>query len=312
MKTVILTFSLTLLLFSCSSAQKQTKVSHITGTAARLGEGSIWDFEHGFLYWIDIQGKKYHTYHPSGKRHQTYEMGKLIGTIVPESEHTAIVALQDGVYRHDRRTDKLEFLGKPSSLGEDERFNDGKCDPAGRLWVGSMKTRGKSGGSFLYRMDADNNFTEMIGSVSISNGIAWSLDGTKMYYIDTPTRKVMEYQYSAADGSISQARIAVMVADSLGHPDGMTIDSGGKLWVAMWGGSSVCQFDPENGRLLQRIMVPARNVTSCAFGGKKLDQLFITTAMGPETEEEKSRFPNAGGLFVCIPGVKGVPGNAFR
>ncbi|MFW5645205.1 MAG: SMP-30/gluconolactonase/LRE family protein [Bacteroidota bacterium] len=295
-----------------SESSWKPDVRYIEGTSGLLGEGSIWDHEREVLYWVDIQGKLLHGYDPVHGKHTSLELPSTIGTIVPESHNTVIVALKDGIYRMFLNADSLVFIAKPASLKEEERFNDGKCDPQGRLWVGSMRVKGNPGDSYLYQYDPKEGFSEMIDSVSISNGIIWSQDSKFMYYIDTPTRRIMQYDFDLKSGMISNGKIAVEISDTLGHPDGMTIDEEGKLWVGMWGGHAVCRFDPMNGQLMQRIEVPAKNVTSCAFGGKNLDTLYITTARLGMNEEEKKQYPHAGGLFQVVPGVKGIEANFFK
>lgn len=287
------------------------EVKYIEGTSALLGEGSIWDDSKEILYWIDIQGELLMEYDPATGTNTAYELFQNVGTVVPESQNTVIVALRDGIYRKFFSPDSLEFIGRPASLKEEERFNDGKCDSNGRLWVGTIRTKGRLGDSWLYKYDPAEGFTEMIDSISISNGIIWSLDNTKMYYIDTPTRTIMQYDFDSASGTISNGYPAVEIPDSLGSPDGMTIDEEGKLWVGMWGGHAVCRFDPETGQLIDRIEVPARNVTSCAFGGENFETLYITTASVGMNEEQKEKFPLAGGLFEVKPGVKGVKANFY-
>lgn len=152
-------------------------------------------------------------------------------------------------------------------------------------------------------MDADFGWKKMIDDVTISNGIVWSQDKTRMYYIDTPTQKVMAYDYDNETGKISNPEVAVNIPDGLGYPDGSTMDSEGMLWIAMWGGQAVTRWNPETGKLLERITIPALNVTSCAFGGRNLETLFITTARAGMSEEQISRFPESGGLFKIKPGV---------
>ena len=284
----------------------------MTDTKAILGEGSIWDHRRQLLYWVDIEKNSLYAYNPATGENTAYDVHQKIGTIVPETDHSVIVALRDGVYRYDLVSDTLQFIGKPSSLKPEERFNDGKCDPQGRLWVGSMRLTGKVGGSRLYRMDHDGTFTEMIDSVSISNGIIWSPDGKTMYYVDTPTSKIMAFDFNGETGSISNPRIAVSAPEEWGKPDGITIDSKGNLWVALWGGHAVGHFDPKNGQLIEKFEVPAKNVTSCAFGGKDLDILFITTASKGMSEAEMQEFPKAGRLFSIKPGVSGMHANYFR
>ncbi len=297
-----------------SNAQKVSPIEdiipeYVEGTSALLGEGSIWDYDKSVLYWIDIDGEKFWTFDPLTRKHTEYELGSKVGCLVPETINSVVVALQDGVYRKYLDSGKLEFISRPASLKSEERFNDGKCDAQGRLWVGTMRLEGKRGDSHLYKMDKKGTFSEMINNVSISNGIVWSIDNKKMYYIDTPTRKVMEYSFNLKKGTISDPRVAVQIPEGIGGPDGMTIDNEGMIWVAIWGGSSVCRFDPRTGELLARVKLPVKNVTSCAFGGKNLDILFITTAKGEEGENEG--LPS-GGLYMAIPGVKGIKANSIH
>ncbi len=152
----------------------------------------------------------------------------------------------------------------------------------------------------------------MIENVSISNGIVWSLDSDKMYYIDTPTQKVMVYDFNIETGEISNPKIAIEVSSDLGAPDGMTIDEEGNLWIALWGGSAVGCWNPESGELLRTVEVPAKNVTSCAFGGDNLETLYITTARTSTSDEELEKYPNAGGVFKTNPGVKGIKAFFFK
>ena len=147
----------------------------------------------------------------------------------------------------------------------------------------------------------------MLDSVTISNGIVWTADKKTMYYNDTPTLTVQAFDYDDKTGTISKGRVAVRIPKGTGAPDGMTIDAEGKLWVALWGGNCVARFDPVTGELMQKIMVPAPNVSSCAFGGKNLETLYITTARAWVSPEKLKEFPLSGGLFAVKPGVRGVP-----
>ena len=152
----------------------------------------------------------------------------------------------------------------------------------------------------------------MVDSVTISNGIVWTKDTKKMYYIDTPTGTIKSYDYDIKTSTITNEKIAVYVPESLGYPDGMTIDQDNLLWVGLWNGNGIAQFDPITGKLLQKIDVPAHNVTSCAFGGDNLDILYITTSTEDMTEEEQKKYPLAGSIFKVKPGAKGVPAYFFN
>jgi sugar lactone lactonase YvrE len=164
----------------------------------------------------------------------------------------------------------------------------------------------------LYRLDHDLKINKMLDSITVSNGICWSIDKTKMYYIDTPSMKVMVFDYDDETGNISNEKTAVEIPEGMGGPDGMTIDSEGNLWICLWGGACVGCFDPKTGELVRRIDVPAKNVTSCAFGGKDLKTLFITTASISMSPEDSIKYPLAGNLFAIDLNVKGVPAFFFK
>ncbi len=150
----------------------------------------------------------------------------------------------------------------------------------------------------------------VLSGVTTSNGLAWNKDDTVMYYIDTPTQKVMAYEYDLETGTLGKARIAVEIPRENGHPDGMTIDEEGMLWVAHWGGSAVRRYDPANGKCIGVVRVPATNVTSCCFCGSELDTLYITTA-GERSDPQKKE-PHAGGIFRISPGVSGTATFSYR
>jgi sugar lactone lactonase YvrE len=170
---------------------------------------------------------------------------------------------------------------------------------------------GRKKGASLYRIDDDHSVHVMLDDVSISNGIVWTSDKKTMYYNDTPTLTVQAFDYDDRTGELSNRRVVVKIPKDSGYPDGMTIDAEDKLWVALWGGNCVARFDPLSGALLQKIAVPAPNVSSCAFGGKDLKTLYITTAREGLSEEKLKEFPLSGGLFSVEPGVMGVPANFY-
>jgi sugar lactone lactonase YvrE len=280
---------------------------------AQLGEGALWNPRDQMLLWIDIEGMKLHLYKPDTRHTRTIVLPQRIGTVVPTDQGHVLVALHDGIYHLNLSDESLKAVAQPEANLPENRFNDGKCDPAGRLWAGTMSMNGVTGAAKLYSFEADGSFTARVDSVSISNGIVWSLDHSKMYYIDTPTRQVKEYDYNIENGDIRFARVAVHVPDSLGYPDGMTIDREGMVWIGMWDGGCVTRWNPASGELLSILKVPgACNVTSCAFGGQGLDTLYITTAKAGLSEEQLKQYPASGGLFSAVPGVKGVPAFFFR
>jgi sugar lactone lactonase YvrE len=275
----------------------------------RLGEGSFWNTQQNNLWWVDIEGKAFHIFDPSSGKDRKIEVGARIGTVVSDLEGNAIVALQNGIHKLDLETEELEFITNPLEHKENLRFNDGKCDPSGRFWVGSMDLDEEESIASLYRMDHDGSVKEMLKEVTISNGIVWTADRKTMYYIDTPTLKVKAFDYDDATGNITNSRTAVDIPEEAGNPDGMSIDTEGNLWIAHWGGFCVACWNPETGKLIQKVEVPAPQVTSCAFGGKDFDILYITTAREGMSEEKLKEYPQSGGIFSAKPGVKGLPFN---
>lgn len=313
MKSIkLFSFIFMIILASCSDTKMPVIVEKVLPIKAKLGEGAIWDYKNNRLLWVDIEGHMLYVYEPEQNINKGIDVGQRIGTVVPYTTDEVIVALEDGIYTLSLATGDKVKVADPEAHISTNRFNDGKCDPAGRFWIGSMVMKGPRDNAALYMIDFDFGIHKMEGGITTSNGIVWSSDKTKMYYIDTPTRKVVEYLYDNENGDITYSRDAIVIPDSLGHPDGSTIDAEGKIWIGMWGGGSVTRWDPESGELLDRISIPAKNVTSCAFGGKDLDILYITTASIGMKEEEKEVYPDAGGLFYCKPVVKGIKANYFR
>ncbi|MBN2774708.1 MAG: SMP-30/gluconolactonase/LRE family protein [Prolixibacteraceae bacterium] len=301
-----------ILLFVMSCTESGPKVELVIDTKSDLGEGAIWNYRTNELYWVNIAGKLLHIYNPQTGINKELLTGQMIGTVVPTESGRAIVALQNGIYYLDVSTGTKTFLVDPEDDKPDNRFNDGKCDPKGRLWAGTMNLNGDSEKGALYRIENDSTVTKMIYPVSISNGITWSADTTRMYYIDTPTQQVKQYDYNNSTGTISNGKVVIEIPTESGSPDGMTIDKDGNLWIALWGGYAVGCWNPETGELVRKIDVPAKNVTSCAFGGPDLKTLFITTARQDMSEDELKEFPHAGGVFKIRQGVEGVKACFFN
>ncbi|SNR16515.1 SMP-30/gluconolactonase/LRE family protein [Tenacibaculum jejuense] len=280
---------------------------------ADLGEGAIWNHVSKELYWIDIEGKKLHVYHPGTKKNKTITLPCRIGTVVPsEEENKAIVALEDGVYIVDTLTEELMLLSDVESDITENRFNDGKCDPNGNLWVGSMHLAQNKPNANLYKINEKGESDKMLDGITISNGIVWSKDKSTMYYIDTPKGTIRAFDYDKKTSEISNERVVVTVDPKDGFPDGMAIDDQDMLWVGMWNGNAVAKYNPKTGNLEKKIQVPAHNVTSCAFGGDNFDELYITTASVDMTDEEKKQFPLAGSVFKIKLKEKGVKSNFFK
>jgi len=285
------------------------KASLVLDAKATLAEGPFWHPKEQLLYWVDIEQGYLHVYDPKTKKDRLLPTGTRIGAAVPVKGDGVIVALQNGLHKMNTRTGELEFIINP--LAEDIRFNDGRCDPSGRFWIGSMALDERDGAAALYRFDKDKTMHLMLDNVSISNGIVWTSDKKKMYYVDSPTKQVTGFDYDDATGEISNRRIAVDIKID-GFPDGMIIDSEDKLWTALWGGSAVARWDPETGELLQKIDVDALHVSACTFGGEDLKTLYITTARKGLNAEQLEQYPLSGSLFAIDVDVKGVPTEYYQ
>jgi sugar lactone lactonase YvrE len=279
---------------------------------AILGEGPIWDNDRKLLYWIDTIGKELHIYNPYSGKDRIINTQQEIGSVVPRLLGGMVLAMENGFYFLDEETCLVTFITDPESKIHGNRFNDGKCDPAGRFWAGTMGICGETGVGSLYCLDIDYSVTRKFGNVSISNGIAWSTDNRIMYYIDTPTNEVWGFDYELETGNISNKRVVINISRDEGMPDGMTIDSEGMLWIAHWGGWRVSRWNPRTGKKLNEIKLPTAQVTACAFGGDNLDILYITTASTGLSANEFTEQPNAGGLFCIKIDVKGLPAFKYK
>ena len=286
------------------------QATSILRAQAALGEGALWHPASQRLYWVDIEGRALHCFDPATGHDRRFAVGKRIGTVVPLPNGNVLVALQNGIHRLDIGTGQLTCLAAPLTDAH-LRFNDGKCDPAGRFWVGTFDRLQRPHAGTLYRYDPDGSTHVMLRGITNSNGIAWAPDRTTMYYIDTPTMAVQAFDYDNARGAIANPRVIIRFAEGRGGPDGMTIDAEGKLWVALWGGGAVHRYDPATGALLQVVAVPAPFTSSCAFGGAGLRTLFITSARGGLTPSQLAEFPLSGDVFAVEPGVAGVPACFF-
>jgi sugar lactone lactonase YvrE len=281
-------------------------VHEIDAPASVLGEGPL--YLDKLLYWVDIEGRQVHRLRLKDDELHSFVTPSRPGCVAARKSGGVVVALEDGIYFLNETGGKCERLAHIPLANQ--RLNDGKCDSKGRLWVGSMVLSGPPSTGKLYRVDPDLSVHVMQEGITISNGIAWTQDDQTMFYIDTPTRKIDAFDFDAEKGTMSNRRTIVTVDPSLGHPDGMTIDQTGNLWVGMWGGSAVVCFDPKTGNVLDKINIPgAQNVTCPTFGGPLLDHLYVTTARS--SEADRSQFPRGGRTFAAVPGAKGFAANAF-
>ena len=272
---------------------------------ADLGEGPLWDARTGELLWVDIMVGQIHRFDPESGTDRAYDVGQPVSAIVPRAAGGYVVTLRDGFALWDGETTTLVAPVEPSR--REIRMNDGACDSQGRFWAGTMHIEYRRGEGALYRLDESRTAEVLLSGVTISNGIAWSLDETTMYYVDTPTQTIDAFDFDPETGAITDRRLLVKIDAEAGSPDGLVVDAEGCIWVALWDGWAVRRYSPE-GKHLGTIAVPCARVTKPAFGGPDLADMFITTA-SPERPNPSQ--PYAGGLFHARPGVRGLAPHAY-
>ena len=267
---------------------------------ATLGEGPAWDEKTQTLYWVDILGKRIYA---GGE--VLAELDDYIGCLAPTKNGHLIIGKRASFVDFDPTTSQQTVLVTlPESATN--RMNDGKCDPAGRLIAGTMDMNETDPTGSVYSYDGKSNRV-LFRDVTISNGMAWSPDHKTFYYIDTPTCEVRAYDYDVKTGEIANRRKAFDVPKSLGWADGMTSDTEGNLWIAMWGGAQVTRWNPNTGQLLEQIPIPALQSSCPVFGGKNRNELYVTSARKGMSESDLNKYPLSGGLFKVETKYEGMP-----
>jgi len=264
-------------------------VERVVASADRLGECPIWDERMGALWWVDIHGPSLKRW--DGSQLKTLPMPEAPGSIALREAGGMIVALASGIFTLGTEAPKL--LVRPESHAQGLRFNDGRCDRAGRFWVGTLREPAFPPEGVLYRIEADGKARAMKERIEVPNSIAFSPDGRTMYFADSPRHKIWAFDY--AEGEIARQR--VFASPHPGFPDGSCVDADGCLWNAQYGAGRVVRYTPA-GKIDRVLEVPAKNPTCCCFGGTKLDTLYITTA------EDM-------GVWAIRPGSTGIPESRF-
>lgn len=274
-----------------------------------LGEGPSWHADAGELSWVDINRGLLRRWRPDTGAEDALELGAPVsfaiardggGWVIGRRERVALIG-------PDGRESPLMEVAEPPA---DTRFNDAKCDVAGRLWAGTMSTVRRPGDGRLYRIDPDGEVEEVVSSTTISNGLAWSPDNALFYFIDSTTRTIDAFDFDVERGRIENRRAFVAIEPHDGLPDGLTVDQQGGVWVCLFGGASVRRYDAE-GRLDAVAQLPASNPTSAAFGGRSLDRLYVTSARHRLSSKQLDEEVLAGALFEISTGVRGLPANRF-
>jgi sugar lactone lactonase YvrE len=276
------------------------KAEQLTDRCSHHGEGPVWHAGWGGLRFVDmIAGDVVRVDVATGAVVSRKHVATVAAAIRPRAQGGIVVAVERGFALLDDDGTLTCFKDLWTNRGV--RMNDGGCDPDGRFYCGSMAYDQAPGRGAMWRLDVDGTASCLFGGVTVSNGLAWSPDGSTAYYVDTATQRIDAFDYDADEG-LSGRRPVVTIEKESGAPDGLTVDAEGCLWVALFGGGAVHRYRPD-GTLDGRVEVPAAQVTACTFGGDDLDQLFITTSR----ERMKAPEPGAGAVFRAAVGVRGLP-----
>jgi len=275
---------------------------------AGLGEGPRWDAATATLLWVDIPGKSVHRYDPATGEDAVRQVADVVSLALPRRRGGVVVGLPDGLHLLDGEPATL--LAGIETERSDTRTNDGACDAAGRLWVGTMPFDERSPVAGLYRVDPDCSVTTILTGTTISNGLGWSPSGTSFYFIDSPTCRVDVFDFDLVTGTLENRRPLAAVEAEDAVPDGLNVDAEGCVWVALHGGWGLNRYSPE-GELVAEVRLPVAKITSCCFGGPELRDLYVTTRREGLSDADVAEQPLAGSLLRLDVGVTGLPTHAF-
>jgi sugar lactone lactonase YvrE len=276
-----------------------------------LGESPVWDPDFESLWFVDIRAPAIHRYTPSAIRHHRWLMPELVGCIALRATGGLVVGLQNGFHFFDPGNGALTPFAPSEPEKPRNRPNDAKCDRAGRFWVGTMEDYGTNAAGTMYVIDAALRPQPRFGGFTVPNSITFSSDSARFTFTDTRgAADILVHDYDTEAGVIGASRVLLPRNAAPGLPDGSTLDAEGCLWNARYGGGAVVRVTPQ-GRVDRIIELPTKQITACVFGGKDLDELYITSAAQRLTPAELAAQPEAGCVFVCRPGVTGVPDAKF-
>jgi sugar lactone lactonase YvrE len=277
---------------------------------ASLGECPVWSVAEQALYWVDINAPALNRFDPATARNTTMPMPESIGCFALRRDGGFVVALRGGFWlaRPDGTLER-KVAEAPYDPAQ-HRFNDGRCDPQGRFFAGTMNEKRDANSAALFRLDHDFRVTRILDDLMISNGLAWSPDGRTMYHTDTPTLTIHAWDFDAASGTPANKRVFARFTQETDRPDGGAVDSDGCYWTAFYRGGKVVRISPA-GDVLAAFAVPAMCPTMCAFGGPDLSTLYVTSARQLRDDDELSRLPFSGGVFAMPVEVPGLPEPAF-
>jgi len=272
----------------------------IADYACQTGEGPIWHTDEKRLYWVDIPAGRMFRYHAETGTHEMCYSGDPVGGFTVQADGSLLLFRSRGAVVN-WRDGEMSTVVEDIPDERDTRFNDVIADPEGRVFCGTMPTAARPGR--LYRLDTDGSLRVVVEGVGCSNGMGFTPDGRGMYYTDSSSREISLFDYDRSSGEISNRRVFLDLTAEEDVPDGMTVDAEGYVWSARWDGSCLVRYTPD-GSEDRRIPFPARKVSCVTFGGDRCDDMYVTTAGGPDKAAEGE---GAGALFRMRLGIAGVP-----
>jgi len=274
-----------------------------------LGECPVWDATRNCLFFMDITERTLHRLNWGGAVASPLTLPAIGGGLALSRDGDLVAGLQTGIYRVDPDRGAISFLLDPEPDKPDNRLNEAKCDPAGRLWIGSMSVKDRSPSGNLYRVERDLRVTTVLSEIVIPNSLVW-LNDERVLFADSYKRLIWSFRFDLDTGSLSDRRVFADCSDQPGIPDGIALDAEGCLWCAQFGGGRVVRYSSD-GRLTDSISLPATQVTSCAFAGERLQYLVIITTKRLLGQKERAEQTRAGDLFIVDTPTPGVPAAMF-
>jgi sugar lactone lactonase YvrE/DNA-binding IclR family transcriptional regulator len=288
-----------------------TEVRCVSQVRSLLGEGPMWSPRDNALYWVDIFTPSVHRYDAATGADSETPLGTMASLVVPKASGGLLVATPGGLMALDLSTRRLTPFCHPEAGRPNVRYNDGKCDRRGRLWVGSMDMGAAANRGHLFCVEGNGSWRQVDTGFTVPNGMGWSPDNRSMYLTDTYRQTIYRYDFDLASGTVGNRQALITIPASDGKPDGLTVDDQGCLWVALWDAWQIARYSPD-GQLMQRVRVPVPRPTSCCFGGDNLDTLFITSASLRLDEAQLASAPLSGSLFaLSLPDARGLPEATF-
>jgi sugar lactone lactonase YvrE len=275
-----------------------------------LGEGPLWDSVRGLLYWLDIGRRRLHSWRLATGETRSHWLPAVPGAVATCADSRLLIATSRGFGYYDPDTGLMDVLAATAPGWPTRRFNDGKCDRAGRFWTGTMRLRGDAGREGLFRFETGRDLARVDEGFTVCNGLDWSPDGRVLYVVDTAVHRIYAYDFDVASGTLTNRRIFVDTSNIEGRPDGLAVDAEGGVWVAIAGGWQLMRYGPD-GLADRTLSLPVPRPTSCTFGGPALDTLYITSSRLGLSRRELADAPLSGCLFAFDVGFTGQPVRNF-